>query len=238
MNKSIQEYLDEMQIVANAIYDYLDDEEFISIEQIITNRKIHENYELFLRFLKEISNNHHRCSNFFSKIETILLFLKDTIVKHFTNEDIIKIFINNKRILLFLINEKIIFIDNYFLQQIQYKFDYYEYFTPEIKIFLKNSDQNDHSHIKEKLLTHLPENFEENRKIGENENYLCQLIRNDSIIDFITYVNKTNLYLDTKLQYSIFETNEFLISKKPTLIEYAAFYGSIQIFKYLQKKWS
>ena len=33
---------------------------------------------------------------------------------------------------------------------------------------------------------------------------------------------------------SIFETNPFLIKRKASLIEYAAFFGSIQIFKYLQ----
>ena len=35
---------------------------------------------------------------------------------------------------------------------------------------------------------------------------------------------------------SIYETNSFLFNKNPTLIEYSAFYGSIQIFKYLHNK--
>ena len=35
------------------------------------------------------------------------------------------------------------------------------------------------------------------------------------------------------LNDSIFETNRFLINKTPKLIEYAAFFGSIQIFNYL-----
>lgn len=36
-----------------------------------------------------------------------------------------------------------------------------------------------------------------------------------------------------KIETSIYETNSFLTDKKPTLIEYAAFFGSIKIFKYL-----
>ena len=80
-----------------------------------------------------------------------------------------------------------------------------------------------------------PEIFESLRKKGENDSYTCDLIRQDSIKEFITYVNKTNLSLQhTRIKSSIFETNSYLISKNPTLIEYAAFYGSIQIFQYLQ----
>ena len=37
-----------------------------------------------------------------------------------------------------------------------------------------------------------------------------------------------------KIPFSIFETNTFLLDKNPTLIEYSAFYGSIQIFQYLK----
>ena len=39
--------------------------------------------------------------------------------------------------------------------------------------------------------------------------------------------------LKRSIQRSIFETNQFLFNKTPTLIEYAAFFGSIQIFNYL-----
>ena len=80
------------------------------------------------------------------------------------------------------------------------------------------------------------QNFEEKRKIGENESYIAELIRNDSIEEFIIYINKTNLNISTfKIKHSIFETNAFLIENgEQTLIEYAAFYGSIQIFQYLK----
>lgn len=71
-------------------------------------------------------------------------------------------------------------------------------------------------------------------QIGENDSYLCQLIRDDLVDDFIVYINKNNLSLFRKIEPSIFETNLFLIQKKPSLIEYATFYGSVQIFQYLR----
>ena len=75
---------------------------------------------------------------------------------------------------------------------------------------------------------YLTDNFE------ENETYICQLIQKDSIDEFITYVNRSNLPLSrVTIEPSIFESNSFLLDKNPSLIEYAAFYGSIQIFQYL-----
>ena len=73
-------------------------------------------------------------------------------------------------------------------------------------------------------------------KNGENDQYICQLIQNDSIQDFIVYMTKNNYSLNkTVIPTSIYETNLFLLNQKHiSLIEYAVFYGSIQIFKYLQ----
>ena len=93
----------------------------------------------------------------------------------------------------------------------------------------------------ENIKKELPTNFHELRKVGEDENFICKLIRDDNIKDFIVYVNKNNIQLNTPIKLSIFETNAFLIKKQNesqnkgiTLTEYAAFFGSIQIIKYLQ----
>ena len=77
-------------------------------------------------------------------------------------------------------------------------------------------------------------NFDNNRKLGEDNSYICQLIRYDSIDEFISFTNQNNLSLSSKIQSSIFETNSLLMQKEPTLIEYAAFYRSVKIFQYLQ----
>ena len=51
--------------------------------------------------------------------------------------------------------------------------------------------------------------FKEKWKIGENDSYICTLIRSDSIENFITYVNRTNFSLSSKIKPSVYETNLF-----------------------------
>ena len=82
----------------------------------------------------------------------------------------------------------------------------------------------------------LPDDFYENRKNGQNTSHICELIQKDLIDDFITYVGRENYVLSSTIEKSYCETNLFLLRRpKNTLIEYASFYGSVQIFKYLFK---
>lgn len=92
--------------------------------------------------------------------------------------------------------------------------------------------ENIESKIKEQKID--LKTFEEERRIGENHWYLSKLIRNDQIDEFITHISQTNLPLNKiTIENSIFETNIFLFEKKPSLIQYASFFGSIKIAKYL-----
>ena len=83
------------------------------------------------------------------------------------------------------------------------------------------------------ILKDLPDDFEEKRLKGENDDRLSELIQNDKLEEFITYVNQNMLAPQGQIKRSIYETNNFLNKRKSTLIEYSAFFGSIQIFKYL-----
>ena len=76
--------------------------------------------------------------------------------------------------------------------------------------------------------------------VGENENEICKLIQKDDVENFIIYMNKNSISFDASIKQSIYETNPFLFDfdddiswKRLTLIIYAAFYASIQIFQYL-----
>ena len=136
----------------------------------------------------------------------------------------IKIYFFNKywqilRILLFLFENK--FID---IKSINYvKYLDKQYFSSEINKLKSIEEVQDDS------------NFEENRKKGENNSPLACLIRNDSISDFIKYIKRNEISLKAPIKTSIYERNPFLIGKTPTLIEYSAFFGSIQVFTYLFK---
>lgn len=144
---------------------------------------------------------------------------------------------NNKIILLFFINRETITIDQNIVSLILENdgkyFSFFYYY--EIKELIDKQKKNE---IEQEMITinsNVFNNFDEKRKIGENCSYISSLIRQDSVEEFISYINRVNLSLSqTVIEISIFEINSFLIKKEPTLIEYSAFFGSIQIFNYLR----
>lgn len=234
----LNEYLEKMRGIQKDLLGYLDNEEnieeaFINLINIFDSHKIKENrHELksILRLILKITKNHYRYPNFFSKIEKIINYLKDEIKKIFSNFEIFMIFKTSKRILLFLLKENIMSIDtniSAIMMNDKYKkANYHFYFFSEMKPFLD-------SKLREEIEKEIQSDYEEKREIGENDSYLCEMIRSDLIDQFISFVNQQNIFLESKIKPSIFETNSYLIGKEITLIEYAAFFGSCQIFKYL-----
>lgn len=63
----------------------------------------------------------------------------------------------------------------------------------------------------------LTEDFDEKRKLRENDDFICNLIRNDSIDEYISYINQNNLLLDANIEQSIFEINSFLLETQMLL---------------------
>ena len=233
---SIENYLNRMKEIQINLLKYLEKDDDIKnydnlINLIIAHKLFENKYEFksILYLLLHISNNHYRGPNFFNKIFKIISFISETIKKYFTNFEIFNIFQSNNRIILFLIEEKIIIIDNYIASIIKKSTLNTKYFFNEIKTFLNSKSLQN-------ITKEMPENSDEKRKNGENDNHICELIRNDLIDEFVQFVNETNLDLNSSIEKSIFETNSFLVEKTPTLIEYAAFFGSMNIFNYLYSK--
>ena len=216
----VQQYLNAWKVLYNHLFDFIDDQEdsqnnYQNLISDIKYQNIAENkneFRQFLQLIVLISNNHHRSPNFFNKIDQILSSLSPKIAQTFSNSEIFDIFNENKRVLLFLIKNDIFTFDENLKKKIKNQ-NYLSYF-----------DESDENHAEVK------------KKKGENDSYLCQLIREDSIEEFIAYVNKTNCPLTSTIKSSIYETNYLLIYNKVTLIEYAVFFGAIQIVKYLMNK--
>ena len=110
----IQENLDHKKEIYQLLLSILDlvdekEEEFPKFNEIVGNNK----YDLkeFLYLISNVSENHHRTTSFFHKIEQIILIFKESIQQYYSNSEIFEIFKNSKRILLFLINEQIFKID-------------------------------------------------------------------------------------------------------------------------------
>ena len=101
----------------------------------------------------------------------------------------------------------------------------------------KDSFQNSilrEEHFKKETIK---EDFYERRREGENDSFLCEIIRKQETKEFIVHVNRTNLSLESYIEASIFETNELLLknNKEIKIIEYAAFYGSNEIVRYMHR---
>ena len=63
------------------------------------------------------------------------------------------------------------------------------------------------------------------------------MIREDLVEEFIKYFHKECISSDATIKPSVYETNSFLLkNQNVTLIEYAAFFGSIQIFNFLKNE--
>ena len=248
VGKSPEEFFKRMKDLEENFITFLENQDessasFAMLDEYLQNQKLLENkYELklFLYLINAISNNYHRPKNFFTKIELIFKTFQEEIQQYFSSFEIFHIFQKNKRLLLLLFQLEIISptedIYNIIINNKKYiDRKYPEYFYPEFESYMdekkKNSIQDQIQDLKESI-----KEFNQKRENGENDNYICTLIQNDSAVDFISYIEKNNISLLSTIPSSIYETNLFLFNKNPTLIEYSAFYGSIQIFKYLYNK--
>ena len=253
---NIDDFVEKMKNIQQILIKFLEEE--INLEEnyevfvkTITEQKINEDiYQLksVFQLINKIGCNHQRCYRFINKIEAVLKHFKKDMLQYFTNSEIFEIFKDNKRILLFLFQEKIIIIDEYIVSQLTcdefIKKKYIEYFSPEIKPFFYeefiNKYKNTHSALKndnfiQEIKKDVSENFYEKRMEGENDNYICELIRLNKVEEFDNYINRNKLSFNCYIPKSIFETNSFLIDKERLkLIEYAAFFGSNDIIKYIQ----
>ena len=191
-----------------------------------------------LILISKIVTYHHLTPDLISNFEMILKYIINNIKESISTEEIFQIFRPNKRFLFLLFDKQILTPDERTIKIIlKHSNSHFvcnrHYFFRAIKPFLSKEDVT-------KIEKEIPEKYDkdiqsfENQCFeGTNESYICSLIRQDLVEEFIKFVNRTNLSLLSTIKPSIYETDIFLMGKYLTLIEYAAFYGSIQIFQYL-----
>lgn len=260
MEKEVKKRKELLSLVLNFIDDDNDADNFQALTKFSNDNNISKtkiDLEDFLHLLINIANNHHRSVNFFSKILQIFNHLLPDIRSFFSNDEIVDIFWQNKIIMLnFFQNKSIILgIDK---MKGNYKFEKYIYqpnfqrrirnqpdrfLSPYYALFLyfNYKSVNDTQNI-DKIEKFIKAKFDMDVdslqqlcQEGENDYDICKLIRQDSINNFISYVNEKNVRLNSNIPFSLFETNQFFQHRTVNLIDYAAFFGSVQIFKYLLK---
>ncbi|OHS99705.1 hypothetical protein TRFO_33830 [Tritrichomonas foetus] len=69
------------------------------------------------------------------------------------------------------------------------------------------------------------------RKSGSNQDPISVSIVHDDLESFLDIISHTEINLNSKIEISPYEIFQFFW--KPTMIDYAAYYGSLQIYKYL-----
>ena len=234
-----QQYLEIMNSIQESIEQFLKKENSEDNFSILVNTfdktKINDNkFDLLslLHLISKIVNNSYRSHNFFEKIEQILLYFQSDINNYFSNSQIFNIFEGNKRILLFLNEEGILTFDENIVKKItkteKYRdADYPQYFQPEIQRFVEKKWFPEE--LNKEIEEELPDDFYDQRNKGQNDDELCELIRNDKYEEFRKYIKEHKMTLDDTIQPSIYETNRFLIKKilrnsGLTMIEYAAFF--------------
>ena len=242
------EYLNQKREIQSNILDYIDNESELSLallnklfKEIKFNQNPSELKETVL-MLSSIIQGHHRSSDFFKRIEKIILLLIKDIKKIMSASEIYDIFQNSKQMLLFFIESNIISIDEFTEKSLimnnfatNFKnYNFLSFFLPEIRGKLEEWRIEQIERNVPEVKGNPPNVFDEKRRIGENDTFIAQVIRKDEIEDFVSYVTQSNLNLDSNIPFSSFESNPLLNGKDLSLIEYATFCGSIQIFQYLR----
>ena len=220
-------YLNRMKNAQKLILEFIETDEraekdfqissFDYLKDLANEQKKQELKEI-LYLLVQITNNHSRNPTFYSKICQIISQFQSQIVRDFSNEEIFQLFVNCNFILSFLFKENIIKIDKNIIKFISRFKQQFKFFLTELQLFSQGKSIENNPNIK-----------------NENDDPICIIIRNDSVDEFISYTKQNNISLDQKIEPYSHETNQFLISKSISLIEYAMFFGSTQIVQYLSK---
>ena len=230
-----KEYIIKLTTIQQDLLNYIDDSNEIDFNQLVKSmsklniNKSRDELKSFLQLICAIVNNHHRLPDFFEKIERILLYILPNIKQKFTGKELVRLFYSSRILLLFFLEQKLLEITD--LPQGE---AFRAYFYPELEETLNNDEKDKYLNVfKDFNIEYKKEIFTANRKKGENESYICSLMREDLVEEFISYVNRSNISLSSQIPISLFESNQFLNGKNCGLIEYSAFFGSIQIFNYL-----
>lgn len=225
----LQEKLYEISDSFESITQYIHSHEDFFLKDKISLRR------LLLVINSTVNSTPHQLFHY----QKIINYLKDEIKSHFSSNEIFNVFKENKSLLLFLVNENLMNISSLFSTKKHYE-ELQFYFAPEILESLRYKkrrfyDNRFKSYLFEKM--DVKEHIEIRSKLINPEPILIS-IREDNLNSFQDALSRLEIDLsDTKINHSIFEPfsflNETITIKLLTLIEYASFYGSVNIVKYL-----
>ncbi|OHT11364.1 ankyrin repeat domain 18,19 [Tritrichomonas foetus] len=190
------------------------------------------NNQIFPRILRTINQIVKTRPSLLPKCKSFLSFLKDDIKSFIATSDLISLFSHNQAIMVYLYELELIDI-NVLIR----KYNIFKFYFEEAFLGIKEKKMNNFM-VYEHWLSNKYSNalIKENLENGMNDHIIAKFIQNDDDVSLHDYINQTNLDVDSFfLPSSVFETNFYLQKpkRKLNLINYSAFLGSIQVFKYL-----
>ena len=211
ISTTIKNYIEKTASIRSRILNYLDGEEtsendsniFKYFDELKVQEKNNFDLKKILKFLCIILNNHKKNPDFFTKSFEIILHFKEDIKKNLSNTEFYSLFSSNNKVLYHLFEKNMIKVDESIIEKIKIpsKVDYLE---PVIEMYHTHHPFDDYD-----------EKMREKRKSGENDSNISKMIRNDSVVEFIQYMNANNYPLNSKIKKFYFETNQLLIKKEP-----------------------
>ena len=220
---------DEISSLQKLIFS-INENNFDNIKDQILHSKFTLTKESFRILIATIGIGFHTRPQQYESFVDLICSLKDLIKKFLTPHElynVLRLEISNF-FLLELISHQIMLFSDLFSIPRDDGDDFQQFFAPELIIYnraeyeSKFKDMDLQKHIK-------------TRETGENESQIASIIMRDDINEFINYVSQTNIQYNSEIPDSIYEKCFYLTQKykKITVIEYCAFFGSINIFKYL-----
>lgn len=186
-----------------------------------------------LSTLDKFISNHPQHSDYHKQL--IISSLLENTLKLFSSYELYKIF-TSYSLRLLLYKNGFINIDTITERSSVDPYDFV-YFINEIKEENKQFYQYAISKEKNrKMLKEInQEKHNELRMKGRNHHQIAEIIRNDDIEQFQEIISQNNISLNSRIPYSFYEDCQIISAKSdmPFLIDYASFFSSIKIFKFL-----
>lgn len=214
---------------------------------------------LFLQCLSNVFNYHYESVSQFNYLQQILEHLSNFITNLLNQNELYSIAIKSKIFLIYLIKSQLLDI-NFFIKNLIHlspKSQLLHYLAPEVNEYIKlyqnqfdpivqeffsspdidddyNDDYENDKNPYEALNMDAHE-YVKLREKGENTSIFCKEIRENNFEDFNILIEKTGMKINKKIEFQLFDSNDYPIEKDkmPSIFEYAAYKGSIEICKYL-----
>ena len=216
----IESNCEEEEEMAELIQQYLEDRIYFS--------------QLLKTLVMMIKSRPLLLDNIFKFISTI----SDQIKQKFSKSEIIFYFSFNLSAIYHLISLDIISFTDIMRESIYTTMNFFIFFAPEIEkndpIYYSNLLNNSY-YLKIFRMSNNDDSIQSKRKSGMNHLKIARLIQLDDAESLQELVAQDNLQIDFKIPKSDFETCDFLnkLKCRITMIEYAAFLGSVNVFKFL-----